>query len=765
MTITQKAIAFVSRFSFLVSRFSFLVLFLSFNVLLFTSHVSAQVIIKEKVEINPQSIQPDYVPPEYTPCGPWISSYDRLNPWQVVWNNVSFAPDPYQQMFNFQDNRIGPGLQRRTYTIEPDKIYNLTIQQSDEYAYFTYGGFSDNLTGAYVLIQYAGTTLTEIQGSELGAIAWFDYVRDYPSGLYYSNTNKYDMKIKREVPSGTEIVVSLFDGQETINYHTRIEVPTFSIDNDTEEDTLLHYYSREIDFYLNFQQTVGSCQLDGYGGAYPVGIKFNIEIIEGQQYGNLYYPGTVADPEQFGTSITNLDDEYGIGIANYTIKYKADGVQPDSLTPGIVTIKCSANDLDIVPVEVSFPVKYNTDPPEEGEIILVNFNKESFSPGDTATTNCKWLTAYNELLDFPAEQSFNVAITGGSEFGMLLDPNAGSIADNLQGVSNGFKVITATSIPYDSVVIILKVNTTVGGGIASRIINNKKEESADKKEDNEPKSLESIIIGDNEIEGYGDVVVKKDGNWCDSLIICNSTEYLPNVILNQVPNGYSGVDLCNPSNGLKPQGVTQVYWTDTLYTFNIGVCFNSQFQKFWFDINDGNSLKVNYISFICDNLPNDDCNLINDWMGFSTTLNCNQLEDIFIAMYNYGGYTIPEVAPCYFLKKVILSHENEHVKDYQLVIDTEKINFTNSLDSVVINCSVFENINTARSYWIQKIKNEFEEFKVRSKYSFLEFIENKGGLALYEEDVQRRMQVKSVIANEITLVNNFFGCLIQPLFN
>uniref|UniRef100_A0A7V2ZHY4 Uncharacterized protein n=1 Tax=Ignavibacterium album TaxID=591197 RepID=A0A7V2ZHY4_9BACT len=414
-------------------------------------------------------------------------------------------------MFNFQDNRYGPGLQRRTYKFDPDKTYNITLQQSGEYAYFTYGGFYDNATGSYVPMQYVGTTLDGILGSDLGAASIYDYSQDYPNGLYH-NDSKYRLRIKRNVPSGTEIIMSVFDGQETINYHTKVEVPTFTIESITDQDTLLHYYSREIEFRLNFQH---NCQLDGYGGAYPEGIKFNVEIIQGQEYGNLYYPGTVAEPEQSGIIITNLEDEYGIGISNYSIKYKADGQQPDINTPGIVTIRCSSNDLDIAPVEVSFPVAYNEDPPEEGGIILVDFNKESFSPGDTATTNCKWLTAYNELLDFPAEQSFNVEITGGSEFGMLLDPNTGTIADNLQGVSNGFKVITSTSIPYDSVVIRLKVNTTVEMNNSSRMITNqnqkpeiKENNKADIDDNTQTITPNIFIIGGEEIVGYGDVVVR-----------------------------------------------------------------------------------------------------------------------------------------------------------------------------------------------------------------------------------------------------------------
>gem|GEM_PF-6242948 len=717
------------------------------------------------MEINPQTINPEYALPTFTPCGPWISSYDEFNPWQVVWNQISFSPDPYQQMFNFQDNRYGPGLQRRTYILDPNKSYNLTIQQSEEYAYFTYGGFYDDVTGVYVPLQYVGTTLNGVSGSDLGATGWLDYVRDYPNGLY-NNDSKYRMKIKRDVPPGTEIIMSVFDGQETINYHTRIETPTFAIENITDEDTLLHYYSREIDFRLNFQQSSGSCQLDGYGGSYPLGIKFNVEIVQGQEYGNLYYPGTVADPEQSGTSITNIEDEYGIGIANYTIKYKADGVQPDSLNPGIVTIRCSSNDIDIAPVEVSFPVKYNEDPPDEGGYIIVRLDKQSYEPGDTATTNCKWLTAYNELMDFPAEQSFNVVITGGSEFGMLLDPNTGTIADNLQGVSNGFKVITATSTPYDSVVIRLKVNTTVEVNNSSRMITNQNPKSeikennvADIDENTQTITPDIFVIGGEEIVGFGDLIVKKDGDWCDSLIICNSTEYLPNIILNQVPNGYNGFDICTPNVG-QIEGVN-TFWTDTLYTFDLSLCNNDLRQKLWFNINDNHTLKVNYSLAICEEHVPESCQFIDDWTGLADTLDCDELDNILTAASGYGSHA----TPCYYFKNVIYAHEQEHLNDYQNTLDQAKDDFFNRIDLLFVQCIDFENENSAEIFLKNILEKEFRDFRERSRIAFIDFckqyINQQGG---YEQVVQDRTSVKEAINDQIKSINNAFECSIKPLY-
>ncbi len=512
-----------------------------------------------------------------------------------------------------------------------------------------------------------------------------------------------------------------------------------------------------------FSGGVGGLKIETYNSSIcppyiSENLKYTALIKKGSSRGLLYD----YDTGQSGDTLTNLTPQ-------------EDGEKYlDFITEGEIL-----NEEDTVLIKI-FSNNENIDTTEA--VIFIHPNEidvqiipSVISQGDTASVVLK-KRGVNGLEDFAPDKVFNVEIVQGLEYGLILDSLSNDTLTTFSNIPQGFKIIAKDSTGIDSTRIRIKVSTEESFFPSAKMLTvdkyklHIKESDKEAKEEAEVENDKTIIPnfiipGTLFLEGYGDVVVKKDGDWCDSLIICNSNEYLPNIILNQVPNGYSGTDLCKPSNGLKPQGVTQVYWTDTLYTFNVSVCFSSEFQKLWFNINDGNSLKVNYTSIICDNLPNDDCNLIDNWMGFPNTLNCDQLEAIFIEMYKYGSFPIPEVAPCFFLKNVILAHENEHVKDYQFVIDKEKLNFAISLDSVVLNCSSFENMKVASEYWITKIKNEFEEFKIRSKYSFSEFIKSKGGLESYEDDVQRRMLVKSVISNEIILVNNFFGCLIQPLFN
>ena len=102
-----------------------------FLLLINTISISfSQVVIKEKVNINPGVKIITYAPPQYTPCGPWKVSTDYYNPWQVVWNGSSFFLDPYQQLFNRQRNYY-------TYAFDSNYIYNIEITKGMEYCHIT----------------------------------------------------------------------------------------------------------------------------------------------------------------------------------------------------------------------------------------------------------------------------------------------------------------------------------------------------------------------------------------------------------------------------------------------------------------------------------------------------------------------------------------------------------------------------------------------------------------------------------------------------
>ena len=264
-----------------------------------------------------------------------------------------------------------------------------------------------------------------------------------------------------------------------------------------------------------------------------------------------------------------------------------------------------------------------------------------------------------------------------------------------------------------------------------------------------------------------EVVVGGNDNWCDTIIICNSNEYLPNIILNQVPNGYYGLDIC--ADTVRPLEGVNTFWTDTLYTFELSLCNNDQRQKLWFNINDNHTLKINYSYAICEgNLPpGQNCQFVDDWTGISETLDCDQYEAILHATYFYGNHS----TPCYFFRNIIYAHEMEHIMDYQSAIDAAKISFYDGLDSVSVICSDFENMNSAKIYIQSLLDDRFNHFKRSGREEFIKIqmigalrSETELGIKSYEQDVQNRKSVRAIINSQIDEANNTYGCSIIHLY-
>ncbi|MGQ9799967.1 MAG: hypothetical protein ACUVRG_11910, partial [Ignavibacterium sp.] len=330
--------------------------------------------------------------------------------------------------------------------------------------------------------------------------------------------------------------------------------------------------------------------------------------------------------------------------------------------------------------------------------------------------------------------------------------------------SNGFRVITVTGISEDSVKIILKVSTSIGGDLPTAAITKggSSEETERSRKNDKQITPEVLVIGGEEIVGYGTVVIKKD-EWCDNLIMCNSMQYLPNIILNQVPNGYNGRDIC--TDEVKPLEGINVYWTDTSYTFELSLCNDDQRQKLWFNINDDHTLKINYSYAICEenlSYSGENCQFIDDWTGISDTLDCDQFEAVLHTTYWYGGHANK---PCYFFKNIIYAHEMEHVNDYQMAIESAKGDFFSGLDSINVTCKNFENPDSARNFWQHTLKTKFNQFKKRGILEFIKIQkEGEARSGTYEQDVQNRHSVRAIINSQIDAVNDSYGCTIPYLY-
>ena len=504
---------------------------------------------------------------------------------------------------------------------------------------------------------------------------------------------------------------------------------------------------------IAFSGGVGGIKIETYSSSTcpPViseNLRYTALIKEGSNRGLLYDYDTGGS----GDTITNLTPQ-------------EDGVKYlDFITEGeilsetdTVIVKVFTNDENIDTTEATIIIY-----PNEIDVQII---PSVVSQGDTARVVLK-KRGVNGLEEFAPDKLFNVEIVQGIEYGLILDSLSNDTLTTFSNIPQGFKIIAKDSTGIDSAKIRIKVTTEESGFPVSSVLMdgtkiNKKEATDGELNNNKVEAViitpDWIIPGPILLEGFGDVVVREDGNWCDSLIICNSNEYLPNIILNQVPNGYYGFDICTP-NIQQLEGVN-AFWTDTLYSFYLSLCNDNQRQKLWFNINDNHTLKINYSLAICEDHAPGGCQFIDNWTGLSDTLTCDEIEDILSATAGYGTHT----TPCYYFKNIIYAHEQEHISDYQRSLDNKKTDFYNGLESIVAECAEFETTESAKAFWQNTLERNFLDFKNDCFDDFKDLVKNIGGWDKYELDVQNRKTVKDVINSQIEAVNNSLGCSMRLL--
>lgn len=150
----------------------------------------SQIKIEERVEIDPQIIQPYYPAPQYTPCGPYPGLLDIHNPRQAVWNGSSFWLDPFQQLFFFQ--------QSGGYNLAQDHIYNIETTAGGEYFSITKLGGIDPITAEFIEPEVMGDTLLNVLGVDL--IGSGDWEITLCGTYQKENTPDYQCHFSKDAP-------------------------------------------------------------------------------------------------------------------------------------------------------------------------------------------------------------------------------------------------------------------------------------------------------------------------------------------------------------------------------------------------------------------------------------------------------------------------------------------------------------------------------------------------------------------------------------
>ena len=406
-----------------------LISFLSFINFFQALETSAQVVIEEKVEINPQKFVNRDNPAFFFPD----SIYD--NPGNHIISNPNIQFDGPGSTITLP--RAGR-LQVTVYSFnaaEPSK-FDLFLEQPSQLTILE--NANHNIGYAWCSEDYPANTNVEFgihwlwnyygmiyQGSEAGA------------QTTQLNANLYQI--------GFEAAGDDWDYNDLVILVEIIEMPSFDVTVYPEEITSGEEASFEI--YL------ADCP--------PREIEVNLEIIEGQEYGSLVNPLT----NEKTKIITNLELPVGLSW----IYFLPEGVSVEETK--IVIVRVGINEPSSQPKEDTIYIK----PPP----VYVYTIPDIVGANDTADVIIKHRLEDGTLEDFPPEQTFELAVLEGCVNGNFLVGEEINVyfADAQQPI----KFVTADNLDEEFGKVLIRVGTFFGM-IGRPVIGGNEEEITDKAE-------------------------------------------------------------------------------------------------------------------------------------------------------------------------------------------------------------------------------------------------------------------------------------------
>ncbi|MCZ7609726.1 MAG: hypothetical protein M5U17_06125 [Ignavibacterium sp.] len=526
--------------------------------------VNAQIKIKERVEINPESI--------IIPDAPLSNHTIRVD---IQWSPSSLPGwilyyDLYCDQNNYSSTVSTSGT--NTYSLTSPGYENYQIQ-------FRFGSLDPNqppITGTYQLYydeQLIRSASFQAQPASYSNFAYFNTHYQSPVQTDYTfliNTSEIcpgryeDIYLTTSRNCNATAEINTEQDSITLTIETGKEFVSFYKNNQKKDTVTFMYhelgsvYLRQDSLYagttpinvniksdwtaiLKYQQLVINPQEQfqirvpdqprivfsgGVGGLKIEPHSSNIcppYISENLRYTALIKKGSNRgllydyDTGQSGDTLTNLTpQEDGEKYLDFITEGE---IQNEEDT---VLIKIFSNNENIDTTEAVIIIYPNN--------IVVQIIPPVIQQGDTARVVLK-KRVQNGLEDFASDKLFNVEILQGLEYGLILDSLSNDTLTTFSNILQGFKIIAKDSTGIDSTKIRIKVSTEESGFPVARMIRNNTKTSKNKvvddkenrKSDDEIITPDWIIPGPILLEGYGDVVVKEDG--CDEeIVVCDSFE-------------------------------------------------------------------------------------------------------------------------------------------------------------------------------------------------------------------------------------------------
>ncbi len=538
-------------------------IFLLFSVILFTK-VQAQVIIKEKVEINPQKTILTKTPAgnhtirvdiQWSPSSlpGWILFYDLQCDQQDYYspstttgtNSFSLTSQGYENYpIQFRFGSLDPNqpIVSGSYQIYYDEIFIRSATFTANKASYTNFAYYNTYYQSPVLTDY--TFL--ISGNEI-CFGLYKNVQIETSRNCNTTAeiNTEQDSITLTIETGKEFVSFYKNSQKkdtvTFMYHelgsvylrqdsTYTGTAPINVNIKSDWTGIIKYQQLVINPQEQFQIRVPDQPIIVFSGGVG-GLKietYNSSICPPYISENLRYTALIKKGSSRG-----LLYDYDTGIGGDTLTNltpQEDGEKYlDFITEGeilneedTVLIKIFANDENIDTTEAVIIIYPND--------LVVQIIPSVISQGDTARVVLK-KRGVNGLEDFAVDKLFNVEIVQGLDYGLILDSLSNDTLTIFSNIPQGFKIIAKDSTGIDSTKIRIKVTTEESFFPSAKMLTVDKYKlyikESDKKakeeaEDEKDKTIipNFIIPGTLLLEGYGDVFVKKDG--CDEgAPICN----------------------------------------------------------------------------------------------------------------------------------------------------------------------------------------------------------------------------------------------------
>ncbi|GMU97204.1 hypothetical protein [Ignavibacterium album] len=284
-------------------------------------------------------------------------------------------------------------------------------------------------------------------------------------------------------------------------------------------------------------------------------------------------------------------------------------------------------------------------------------------------------------------------------------------------------------------------------------------------------TLNLVFVGNNQYNLYGTNPATGEYNYfgfvkfiptqppitdCDQYACNNDQLEIPDICLAEKPNGFGNIDVCREQTGAEMSAFQPIY-NDPEYNLQLNVCYNRQYQRWWFRLNE-ECFRLNYIKMICEeNVNNSGKKLIWDWQEYPDHLSCDEIQDNIFGHFAYGSITGD-----YVLGIVLDAHEELHKLDFNYIMENSYSKVRDEYLKLEVFCNDSTSFQMVENYFYEKIDSLITNIfiKIKSDWDKFRGFNDSSGIRKmnYEFNTHNSFSIHSFIYNQWYEIVRFKGC-------